>query len=99
MSARLASTSTKPPRGTVLEKPAKFNPPSHGRRLPNKSRQPQHYGGDLSAIEAAAQKVRDYPGMMSPKGTWSHWFWHSRGFHVSLTVVSWTPFYMNLGEA
>ena len=85
VAARYASTAGKG-KQIVLEKPAKFNPPSHGRRLPKDS-PPKHYGGDLSAVDAAAQNIRDYPGMMSPKGSWSHWFLHSRSIHMVLTLV------------
>ncbi|KAF3766230.1 hypothetical protein M406DRAFT_356243 [Cryphonectria parasitica EP155] len=71
----------------VLEKPARFNPPSHGARLPSKKSRPQqHYGGDLSADDAAAQRRRDYPGMMAPQGTWAHWFWGSRWLHLCITT-------------
>ena len=83
---RYASTKTKG-KQIVLEKPAKFNPPSHGARLPRKNAAPRHYGGDLGAAEAAAQKVRDYPGMMAPDGSWGHWFWNSRRFHLFITLV------------
>ena len=72
----------------VLEKPAKFNPPSHGSRLPKRSTPQRHYGGDLDAVEQAAQDVKHYPGVMAPKGTWSHWIWHSRLLHTIITMVS-----------
>ncbi|KIH95221.1 hypothetical protein SPBR_03986 [Sporothrix brasiliensis 5110] len=90
-----ASTSTASPSpaggspGHVLEKPAKFNPPSHGARLPRRNANApaaQHYGGDLSAAERAAQRTRQYPGMMAPPGTWAHWFWTSRAFHLGITM-------------
>ncbi|ERS96293.1 hypothetical protein HMPREF1624_07202 [Sporothrix schenckii ATCC 58251] len=92
-----ASTSTASPSpspaggspGHILEKPAKFNPPSHGARLPRRNANApaaQHYGGDLSAAERAAQRTRQYPGMMAPPGTWAHWFWTSRGFHLGITM-------------
>jgi len=88
---RSASTAGKAPSPAVLEKPAKFNPPSHGRRLPQRSNPPRHYGGDVTATEAAAQKVRDYPGLMAPAGSWAHWFLHSRGLHTFLTLVRFGP--------
>lgn len=71
----------------ILEKPEKFNPPSHGARLPKKTT-PRHYGGDLSAGEVQAQKKKDYPGLAPPDGSWSHWFLHSRSLHLILTMVS-----------
>ncbi len=73
------------PATVVLERPTRFNPPSHGARLPRKRR--RHYGGDLSAAEELAQKVQNYPGMMAPDGSWSYWFWHSRALHLTITVV------------
>lgn len=88
---RYASSTAQNAKGkqVVLEKPEKFNPPSHGARLPKKNRpQQQHYGGALSSDEVAAQKRTDYPGMTPPKGTWGHWFWNSRAVHVCITSVS-----------
>lgn len=70
----------------VLEKPAKFNPPSHGSRL-KKNTTPKHYGPTLTKDEIAEQNTRHYPGMMSPQGSWSHWFWHSRLLHTFITMV------------
>jgi hypothetical protein len=70
----------------VLEKPAKFNPPSHGSRL-KRNTMPKHYGPELTASEVAAQNARHYPGVMAPEGTWSHWFWHSRLLHTFITMV------------
>ncbi|KAK3943465.1 hypothetical protein QBC46DRAFT_377107 [Diplogelasinospora grovesii] len=90
---RFASTTTPPPPKTtrfktpVLEKPERFNPPSHGSKLPSKgSTLGRTYGGDLSASEVQAQKQRDYPGMMAPEGTWGHWIWNSRGIHLFITL-------------
>ena len=73
----------KPP---VLEKPAKFNPPSHGSRRTTKQ-PPKHYGGSLPKEELEAQEKRDYPTMMAPPGTWAHWFWTSRLIHVYIMTV------------
>lgn len=71
----------------VLEKPLKFNPPSHGSRL-KRNVTPRHYGPQLTPEEVAAQNQRFYPGVMAPEGTWSHWFWNSRLLHVFITMVS-----------
>lgn len=71
----------------VLEKPLKFNPPSHGSRLRNKTL-PKHYGAVITPEELSAQKQRSYPGLMAPEGTWSHWFWHSKMLHTCITLVS-----------
>lgn len=91
---RYASASSKgakqaPGKPIVLEQPTRFNPPSHGARLPRKDRpQQQHYGGSLSSDEVASQRRREYPGLMAPRGTWAHWFWNSQGLHLSITLVS-----------
>ncbi|CAG9944160.1 hypothetical protein V2G26_015911 [Clonostachys chloroleuca] len=69
----------------VLEKPLKFNPPSHGSRL-RKNTLPKHYGHVLSAEEVAVQNRKSYPGMMAPEGTWAHWFWHSRILHFFISM-------------
>ncbi|KHN99231.1 uncharacterized protein MAM_02929 [Metarhizium album ARSEF 1941] len=76
------SQSRKP---AVLEKPAKFSPPSHGSRL-KRNTMPRHYGPELTAAEVSAQNKRHYPGLMAPEGSWSHWFWHSRLLHTFITM-------------
>lgn len=47
---------------------------------------PKHYGGVTSSEERVAQRMRSYPGMMAPEGTWSHWFWHNKTLHVFITM-------------
>lgn len=88
---RNASNTTKNANGKqiVLEKPEKFNPPSHGARLPkgNRSHQ-QHYGGVLSADELLAQKMKDYPGLPPPRNSWAHRFLYNRTLHTILPIVS-----------
>ncbi|KOS21881.1 hypothetical protein ESCO_002134 [Escovopsis weberi] len=89
---RFASTDKPLP----LEKPARFNPPSHGSRLKKSGSgsgsggsfipPPKHYGRPLTAEEVAAQKKTHYPGLMAPEGTWSHWFWHNRLLHTFITM-------------
>ena len=81
-----SSSSSKPHRPVVLERPARFNPPSHGSRAKRASA-PKHYGPELTAAEVAAQRERHYPGLMAPPGTWAHWFWHSRLLHTFITMV------------
>lgn len=83
---RYASSADKPQKPIVLEKPARFNPPSHGSRL-KRSAAPRHYGPELTTSEVAAQGKKHYPGMMAPEGSWSHWFWHSRLLHTVITMV------------
>lgn len=87
---RLSTSSSNPTGQRVLEKPERFNPPSHGSRLPRKTT-PRHYGGNLSAEEVKVQRQTDYPGMMAPEGTWAHWFIHNRWIHVAITVVRSPP--------
>lgn len=73
-----------PSKPIVLEKPERFNPPSHGARLPRST--PRHYGGSLTAEEVAAQTRKTYPGLPPPPKTWSHWFINSRGIHTFITL-------------
>ncbi|KAI0187166.1 hypothetical protein EV127DRAFT_151035 [Xylaria flabelliformis] len=73
-----------PSKPIVLEKPERFNPPSHGSRLPRST--PRHYGGSLTAEEVQAQNQRTYPGLPPPPNTWSHRFINSRGIHMFITL-------------
>ncbi|KAI1781024.1 hypothetical protein F4818DRAFT_23852 [Hypoxylon cercidicola] len=73
-----------PSKPLVLEKPEKFNPPSHGARLPRST--PKHYGGPMSDAELQAQTVKTYPGLPPPDNTWAHWFIHSRSIHLFITL-------------
>ncbi|KAJ2892097.1 hypothetical protein MKZ38_010267 [Zalerion maritima] len=76
----------KKPKHIVLEKPAKFNPPSHGSKLPNKSG-PRHYGGALSDMEMKAQARKDYPGLPPPSNSFGHWFWSNPKVHAWISIV------------
>ncbi|OAR01138.1 hypothetical protein LLEC1_07993 [Akanthomyces lecanii] len=69
----------------VLERPAKFNPPSHGSRLKGRAL-PRHYSPPLSEAEIKVRSQRSYPGMMAPEGSWQHWFWHSKLLHTFITM-------------
>ncbi|KAI1820948.1 hypothetical protein F4861DRAFT_29741 [Xylaria intraflava] len=73
-----------PSKPIVLEKPERFNPPSHGARLPRS--RPKHYGGPMGAEEVRAQSQRTYPGLPPPPNTWSSWFINSRWIHTVITV-------------
>lgn len=86
-----SSSSTTPPAPPasgprVLEKPERFNPPSHGARLPRKNATPRHYGGDLSQQEKTEQAVREYPMTPPVNGTWAHRLLYSPWLHVTITV-------------
>ncbi|KAI2631712.1 hypothetical protein GGS21DRAFT_522808 [Xylaria nigripes] len=73
-----------PSKPLVLEKPERFNPPSHGARLPRSV--PKHYGGPMTPEEVQAQTQRSYPGLPPPPNTWTHWFINSRGIHTFITL-------------
>ncbi|KAI1210317.1 uncharacterized protein F4807DRAFT_60476 [Annulohypoxylon truncatum] len=79
-----ASKPVDPTKPLVLEKPERFNPPSHGARLPRST--PKHYGGELSEAEFQAQSAKQYPGLPPPPNTWSHWFLNNRGIHLFITL-------------
>ncbi|KAF1357052.1 hypothetical protein BDV97DRAFT_24241 [Delphinella strobiligena] len=85
---RHASSSIKPPRKPiVLEKPAKFNPPSHAARLPRKAPRGAAlptYGRSEKEREEGRRKR--YPNMMPEEGTFLHWFLTSKGVHVWITM-------------
>ena len=87
IASRPASSSSKPvPKGRLLEKPTRFNPPSHPARLPRRNRQPA-FSVPLSAKEKEQQKTKQYPHMMPPEGTFFHWFLTNRTIHVWITMV------------
>lgn len=79
---RNASASTSKPR--ILEKPTRFNPPSHGKRLKNQT--PRQYGPQLSKEQVTKQQTKKYPNMMPAPGTFMHWFLTSRGIHTFITL-------------
>ncbi|KAF3070625.1 putative major facilitator superfamily protein [Daldinia childiae] len=82
--AAAASKPVAPSKPIVLEKPERFNPPSHGARLPRST--PAHYGGPATDAELQAQAAKAYPGLPPPENTWTHWFIHSRGIHLFITL-------------
>ena len=84
---RYASTSP-PPKPRVLEKPERFNPPSHPSRIRSK---PKYYS-PLSEHERQAQKTRRYPHMMPPEGSMMHWFLTDRTIHLYITLVGYYIF-------
>lgn len=80
-----ANTTPITPKVPVLEKPERFNPPSHGARLPNARL--QYSGPPLSEAQRAAQKTKRYPNMMPNEGTFLHWFLNNRSIHIYITLV------------
>lgn len=82
-----ASTGSAPSKPRVLEKPAKFYPPSHPQRLV-KGRVPRQYPGPpLSEVQKAEQKTKKYPNMMPAEGTFMFWFLNNRLLHMSISMV------------
>jgi hypothetical protein len=77
-----ANTADKP---IVLEKPTKFNPPSHGSRRPKPA--PRYPGPNLSTEEKELQQKKQYPHMMPPEGSFFHWFLHNKSIHIWITLV------------
>ena len=69
----------------VLEKPAKFNPPSHGAHLPRKK--PRNYGPALTEQQKHEMKTKKYPSMMPPEGSFMHWFLTNRWLHTWISLV------------
>jgi hypothetical protein len=69
----------------VLEKPTKFNPPSHGSKL--RKAAPRYPGPALSEDEVITQRTKAYPNMMPPPGTFLHWFVNNRSIHIYITLV------------
>jgi hypothetical protein len=68
----------------ILEKPTRFNPPSHGARRVQRKIYP---GPRLSEAEAIQQKTRKYPNMMPPEGSFMHNFLTDRRLHVWISLV------------
>ncbi|KAI9760267.1 MAG: iso-1-cytochrome c [Chaenotheca gracillima] len=87
--SRHASSSSKkaPSKGdpNILEKPERFNPPSHPQRLSKKP--PRSYPGPpLSAQDVERQNTKKYPHSMPPEGSFSHWFLTNRSIHIYITL-------------
>ena len=80
---RYASATASKPR--VLEKPTRFNPPSHGKRL--KQQIPRQYGPQLTAQQKTEQRTKKYPHMMPAEGTFMYWFLTNQGLHTFITLV------------
>ena len=83
---RYASGKAAASKPKMLDKPTRFNPPSHPARL-NKLPPRQYPGPPLPLGEQEAQKTRNYPHMMPRPGTWMHWFLTHPSIHVWITMV------------
>ena len=82
---RYASNRSSKPK--VLEKPTRFNPPSHPSRLV-KQQMPRHYGPQMTEQRVLEFDRTEFPHMLPPRGTWKHWFLTSRLFHTWFALVS-----------
>ncbi|KAJ4987962.1 hypothetical protein SVAN01_06537 [Stagonosporopsis vannaccii] len=92
---RAAAASTKQ---HVIPQPDKYRPPSHGKAIRRTdSGVGKVYGPKLSEEDKKRMATKKYPNMMSPEGTFSHWFlnnrlihlWITMGILVSLAVAAW----------
>lgn len=71
----------------VIPQPDKFRPPSHSARRPNRNLENKIYGPPISEEDKKRMATKKYPNMMSPEGTFSHWFLHNRSIHVWISLV------------
>ncbi|KAJ8607317.1 hypothetical protein MRB53_040415 [Persea americana] len=92
-SLRYASTTApETNKARILEKPTKFNPPSHGSRRVR----PRLYPGPrLSEEELERQKTKRYPNMMPPEGSLMHRILTNRSLHlwITLSTLTFLTFY------
>ena len=76
---------------TLLEKPDRFRPPSHGARRVGAARNranPINYPGPKQTEqEIQAAKTRDYPHMFPREGTIMYWFLTNRWIHIWISLV------------
>jgi hypothetical protein len=72
----------------VIPQPDKYRPPSHSKRTPNRNLENKIYGAPISEEDKKRMATKKYPNMMSPEGTFSHWFLHNRAIHLWITMVS-----------
>ncbi|KAI5801515.1 hypothetical protein DFH27DRAFT_557033 [Peziza echinospora] len=75
-----------------LAKPLKFNPPSHGSRLPRSSASPGYNGARSYNFPKDAPQPRhigEYPHTLPPPDTWRYFFLTNRSLHFyfSLTIL------------
>jgi len=75
----------------VIPQPDKYRPPSHSKRMPNRDLENKVYGPPISEEDKKRMATKKYPNMMSPEGTFSHWFLHNRGIHAWITLVRNAP--------
>ncbi|KAL1791837.1 hypothetical protein ACET3X_009588 [Alternaria dauci] len=69
----------------VIPQPDKYRPPSHSARPPNRNVQNRIYGPTITEEDKKRMAQKKYPNMMSPEGSFSHWFFHTRAIHIWIT--------------
>ncbi|KAF3000216.1 hypothetical protein E8E13_007143 [Curvularia kusanoi] len=81
---RAAAASTKQ---HVIPQPDKYRPPSHGRSIRRAdSGVGKVYGPKPTEEDRKRMATKKYPNMMSPEGTFSHWFLNNRAIHIWITM-------------
>lgn len=45
------------------------------------------YGPKLTAEQKEEMRTKKYPNMMSPEGTFTHWFFNNKVIHLWITMV------------
>jgi hypothetical protein len=71
----------------VIPQPDKYRPPSHGRRTPRSETTMKSYGPKITEDDKERMRTKKYPNMMSPEGTFSHWFLNNKVIHLWITMV------------
>jgi hypothetical protein len=71
----------------VIPQPDKYRAPSHSARKPNRNLENKIYGAPISEEDRKRMATKKYPNMMSPEGTFSHWFLHNKAIHLWITMV------------
>jgi hypothetical protein len=71
----------------VIPQPDKYRPPSHSKRTPNRNLENKIYGAPISEEDRKRMATKKYPNMMSPEGTFSHWFINNKVIHLWITMV------------
>lgn len=105
---RYASSSAKPKtlseqfrrrQTPVIPQPDKYRPPSHGKRTPRSETSQRSYGPALTEEDKKRMRTKKYPNMMSPEGSFSHWFFHNKALHLWITMVGAEPIHIRLEYA
>ncbi|KAF2638005.1 hypothetical protein P280DRAFT_471657 [Massarina eburnea CBS 473.64] len=70
----------------IIPQPDKYRPPSHGKRTPRSETPQRSYGPPLTEEDKKRMRSKKYPNMMSPKGTFTYWFFHDKSIHLWITL-------------